>query len=145
MLTKFKKSFYNEKQNSNYADGFSFFSHQMFAQDVSISGNVKDEKGEALIGVTIQVKGTTTGNITDVDGNYTLPTVPTNAELVFSYMGYQTQTIPVKGKTIINVTMKEDSQALEEVVIVGFGTQKKVNLTGAVASVGAEVLENKPG
>lgn len=97
----------------------------MFAQDVSISGNVKDEKGEALIGVTIQVKGTTTGNITDVDGNYTLPTVPTNAELVFSYMGYQTQTIPVKGKTIINVTMKEDSQALEEVVIVGFGTQKK--------------------
>ena len=124
--------------------GFFLFSHQMFAQDVSISGNVKDEKGEALIGVTIQVKGTTTGNITDVDGNYTLPTVPTNAELVFSYMGYQTQTIPVKGKTIINVTMKEDSQALEEVVIVGFGTQKKVNLTGAVASVGAEVLENKP-
>ena len=124
--------------------GFFLFFHQLFAQDVFISGNVKDEKGEVLIGVAIQVKGTTIGNITDVDGNYTLSSVPTNAELVFSYMGYQTQTIPVKGKTTINVTMKEDSQALEEVVIVGFGTQKKVNLTGAVASVGAEVLENKP-
>lgn len=124
--------------------GFFLFAHQLFAQDVSVSGNVKDEKGEALIGVSIQIKGTPTGNITDIDGNFTLSSVPANGELVFSYMGYETQTIPVKGKSVINVVLKEDSQALDEVVIVGFGTQKKVNLTGAVASVGAEVLENKP-
>ena len=124
--------------------GFFLFAHQLFAQDVSVSGNVKDEKGEALIGVSIQIKGTPTGNITDIDGNFTLSSVPANGELVFSYMGYQTQTIPVKGKSVINVVLKEDSQALDEVVVVGFGTQKKVNLTGAVASVGAEVLENKP-
>ena len=124
--------------------GFFLFTHQLFAQDISVSGNVKDERGDALIGVTIQVKGTTTGNITDVDGNYILSSVPTNAELVFSYMGYQTQTIAVKGQSVINVVMKEDMQALDEVVVVGFGTQKKVNLTGAVASVGSEVLENKP-
>lgn len=124
--------------------GFFLFAHQLVAQDVSVSGNVKDEKGEALIGVSIQVKGTPTGNITDIDGNYTLPGVPANGELVFSYMGYQSQSIPVKGKAVINVVLKEDSQALDEVVVVGFGTQKKVNLTGAVASVGSDVLENKP-
>ena len=124
--------------------GFFLFAHQLFAHDVSVSGNVKDEKGEALIGVSIQIKGTPTGNITDIDGNFTLSSVPANGELVFSYMGYETQTIPVKGKSVINVVLKEDSQALDEVVVVGFGTQKKVNLTGAVASVGAEVLENKP-
>lgn len=124
--------------------GVFLFAHQLMAQDISVSGNVKDEKGETLIGVSIQVKGTTIGNITDIDGNYTIPSVPANSELVFSYMGYQTQTIAVKGKKVINVTLKEDSQALEEVVVVGFGTQKKVNLTGAVASVGSDVLENKP-
>lgn len=124
--------------------GIFLFAHQLMAQDISVSGNVKDEKGEALIGVSIQVKGTTIGNITDIDGNFMISSVPANSELVFSYMGYQTQTIAVKGNKVINVTLKEDSQALEEVVVVGFGTQKKVNLTGAVASVGAEVLENKP-
>ena len=105
--------------------GFFLFAHQLFAQDVSVSGNVKDEKGEALIGVSIQVKGTPTGNITDIDGNYVLSGVPANGELIFSYMGYQSQTIPVKGKSVINVVLKEDSQALDEVVVVGFGTQKK--------------------
>lgn len=124
--------------------GIILFAHQLMAQDISVSGNVKDEKGEALIGVSIQVKGTTIGNITDVDGNFTIASVPANSELVFSYMGYQTQTIAVKGNKVINITLKEDFQKLDEVVVVGFGTQKKVNLTGAVASVGAEVLENKP-
>ncbi|MBC8619884.1 TonB-dependent receptor [Parabacteroides faecis] len=124
--------------------GIFLFAHQLMAQDISVSGNVKDEKGEALIGVSIQVKGTTIGNITDIDGNFMISSVPANSELMFSYMGYETQTIAVKGNKVINVTLKEDSQALEEVVVVGFGTQKKVNLTGAVASVGAEVLENKP-
>lgn len=124
--------------------GFFLFAHQLFAQDISVSGNVKDEKGEALIGVSIQVKGTPTGNITDIDGNFVLQSVPANGELVFTYMGYITQSIPVKGKSVINVVLKEDSQALDEVVVVGFGTQKKVNLTGAVTSIGSEVLENKP-
>ena len=82
--------------------GFFLFAHQLFAQDISVSGNVKDEKGDALIGVTIQVKGTTTGSITDMDGNFRLQSVPANGELVFSYMGYQTQTVPVKGKTVVS-------------------------------------------
>lgn len=124
--------------------GIFLFAHQLMAQDISVSGNVKDEKGEALIGVSIQVKGTTIGNITDIDGNFMISSVPANSELVFSYMGYETQIIAIKGKKVINVTLKEDSQALDEVVVVGFGTQKKVNLTGAVASVGSDVLENKP-
>ena len=83
----------------------------------TITGVVKDADGITMPGVTIQVKGTTTGNITDVDGNYILSSVPTNAELVFSYMGYQTQTIAVKGQSVINVVMKEDMQALDEVVV----------------------------
>lgn len=124
--------------------GFLLFTHYLIAQTIAVSGNVKDEKGEALIGVTIQIKGEMTGTVTNIDGDFSIPAVPSKGELVFSYMGYVSQTIPVKGREVINVVMKEDSQALEEVVVVGFGTQKKVNLTGAVASVGSDVLENKP-
>ncbi len=92
--------------------GIFLFAHQLMAQDISVSGNVKDEKGEALIGVSIQVKGTTIGNITDIDGNFMISSVPANSELVFSYMGYQTQTIAVKGNKVINVTLKGNAETI---------------------------------
>ena len=98
-----------------------------------------------VIGASIQVEGTSNGCITDIDGNYTLPNVPANATLVFSYIGYQTQKIAVGGKTKIDVKLAEDSQLLQEVVVVGYGVQRKSDLTGAVASVkAADALKNTP-
>ena len=113
-----------------------------FAQDVTVTGNVKDASGEALIGVNVIVKGTTVGTITDLDGNYTLAVPNSDAILVFSYIGYLDDTEVVGSRRKINVTLKDDSQALEEVVVVGYGVQKKVTVTGAVASVQGEELKS---
>ena len=95
------------------------------AQNIAVTGSVTDSKGEPLIGVTTIVKGTTTGTVTDVDGKFSLSKVPANGTLVFSFVGMQSQEIAVGGKTIINVTLKEDAIALDEVVAVGYGTMKK--------------------
>lgn len=112
---------------------------------VQIRGKVTDVNGEPIIGATILIKGTGQGTITDMDGNYTLANVPGDAVLQFSYVGMETQEIPVSGKTIINVSMKEAAELLEEVVVVGYGTQKKANLTGAVSAVKMEeVLGDRP-
>lgn len=124
--------------------GFFLFAHQMMAQNITVSGTVKDKAGETLVGVAIQVKGTTVGTVTSLDGDYTLPNVDPKAELLFRYIGYTPKTEKVAGRKVINVLLESESQNLEEVVVVGFGTQKKVNLTGAVASVSSDVLENKP-
>ena len=105
-------------------------------------GNVKDENGEPLIGVNVVVRGTMIGCVTDIDGNFSLADVSENAVISISYIGYQTQDIPVKAT--INVVLKEDSEALNEVVVIGYGTQKKVDLSGAVATVSTKVLENRP-
>ena len=102
-----------------------------------------DVTGEPLIGVNVAVKGTTIGIITDIDGNYTLE-VPSKSTIVFSYIGYQAQEVPVGNQSTINVTLKEDTQKLEEVVVVGYGTQKKVTVTGSVASVSGEELKASP-
>ena len=99
--------------------------------------------GEPLIGVNVAVKGTTIGIITDIDGNYTLE-VPSKSTIVFSYIGYQAQEVPVGNQSTINVTLKEDAQKLEEVVVVGYGTQKKVNLTGAVTAVSGKEMTKRP-
>jgi TonB-linked SusC/RagA family outer membrane protein len=107
-----------------------------------VTGTVTDAKGETVIGANVVEKGTTNGNITDADGKFTL-TVKENATLVISFVGYVTQEIAVGNRTTLDVTLQEDTQALEEVVVVGYGTQKKVNLTGAVAQVKGEVLENR--
>ena len=110
----------------------------------TISGKIVDETGEAIIGASIVVKGTTVGTITDFDGNFTLD-VPEDGTLVISYIGYNTIETPIKGKSNFAITMKEDTQALEEVVVVGFGTQKKANLTGAVSTVKMdEVMGDRP-
>lgn len=104
------------------------------AQNVKITGTVKDNTGEAVIGANIKVKGSTTGTITDIDGHFNMDASP-NATLEVSFIGYTTLEIALKGKTNVVITLSEDSQALDEVVVIGYGTQKKVNLTGSVSSV----------
>lgn len=103
-----------------------------------IKGIIKDQTGEPVIGANVVLKDNNgVGTITDINGQYSLD-VPDNAVLVISYIGYTSIEVPVKGQSEINVTLKEDSQAIEEVVVVGYGTQKKVNLVGAVAAVNVD-------
>jgi TonB-linked SusC/RagA family outer membrane protein len=111
-----------------------------FAQQVTVSGTVKDNKGQPLSGVTVQVKGTTVGSISDLSGKYTLPNLQSNAILVFSFIGMKTQELPVNGQSLIDVTLAEESTQLDEVVVVGYSTQTKKTVTGAVSSVNNEVL-----
>lgn len=109
-------------------------------QQKSVSGKVTDSGGQPLPGVTVTVKGTTQGTITDADGNYSLSNVPDNATLVFSFVGMRSQEVVAGNKTNIDVVMEEDLIGIEEVVAIGYGVQKKVNLTGSVSSVSSNVL-----
>ena len=110
----------------------------------TITGVVTDESGEPLIGAGVVVEGTTIGTVTGLDGDYTL-TVPADAvNLVFSFIGLSDQTVPIAGQTVINVTLKEDSTFLDEVVVVGYQTVKRRDLLGAVASVGSDKLAEQP-
>ena len=114
-----------------------------WAQTITVKGTVVDQTNEPLIGVTVLIDGQTSGGaVTDFDGNYTIA-VPSSGTLKFSYIGYQDQRVPVAGKTTINITMQEDNAVLQEVVVVGFGTQKKESLTGAVTVVDAKAFEQK--
>lgn len=108
-----------------------------------ISGKVLDDNGEAVIGANIVGKGTINGTITEADGSFTL-TVPGNAALLVSYIGYLNQQVKVGSQPFLNIVLKEDTQALDEVVVVGYGVQKKVNLTGSVAAVDTKSLANRP-
>ncbi len=114
------------------------FSLNALAQASGVKGTVKDTSGEPVIGANVLVKGTTNGVITGIDGNYALNGVDEGSVLVFSFIGYVSQEIAFKGQKVINVTLSEDAQALEEVVVVGYGTMKKSDLTGSISSVGAE-------
>jgi len=114
-----------------------------FAQK-QVSGTVVDATGEAIIGASVIVKGTSTGTVTDFDGNFTLKSVPENGSLVISYVGYRNQTVPVAGKNQVKVTLEEDRQLLDEVVVVGYGVQKKSDVTGALTRVGEKELNAKP-
>jgi len=114
-----------------------------FAQS-RVTGKVIDANGEPVIGASVMVKGTTNGAVTDLDGNYTISNVPSGASLNISYVGYRTQTIPVGGKQSINVTLEEDKQLLDEVVVVGYGVQRKSDVTGALTRVGEKELNAKP-
>ena len=113
------------------------------AQNIMVKGIVKDNFGEPVIGANVTEKGTTNGMITDLDGNFSL-TVQKNATLVISYIGYVTQEIAIKGNTNLNITLKEDSKALEEVVVIGYGTARKSDVTGYIASVGGDKLQEMP-
>ena len=106
-------------------------------------GQVKDALGEPIIGANVVVKGTTNGTITDIDGNFSLE-VPDNAILVVSYIGYTDRTVEVGNSSKVMVSLSEDTQKLDEVVVVGYGTQKKVNVTGAVSTVGAKEIAARP-
>lgn len=109
-----------------------------------VSGIVKDANGEPLIGVSVALQGTTEGTVTDIDGNWSFD-APKDGTLLFSYMGYQSQTVNIASRSVINITMLEDTKFLDEVVVVGYDTQRKANLTGAVASVSvSDQLEGRP-
>lgn len=112
-------------------------------QNETCKGVVKDATGEAVIGASVVVKGTTNGTITDFDGNFSLSGVKVGSTIVVSYVGYQTQELKWNGSTL-NIVLKEDSKTLSEVVVVGYGTQKKANLSGSVAMVDSKELENRP-
>jgi len=109
--------------------------NNMSAQQGTVSGTVKNTDGEPVPGVTVVIKGTSTGIITDFDGKFMLRNIPSDATLVFSFVGMKAQEISVAGKTVFNVVMEEETVGLEEVVAIGYGVQKKANLTGAVSAV----------
>ncbi|WP_390890866.1 SusC/RagA family TonB-linked outer membrane protein [Emticicia fluvialis] len=113
------------------------------AQGRSVSGKVSDAGGMALPGVSVTVKGTTQGSITDSDGKFTVQAA-NNAVLVFSYIGYKALEINVSGKTTLNVTLEEDAAALSEVIVVGYGSQKKSQTTGAISQVSAKQIQEMP-
>ena len=117
----------------------------MSQQARSITGKVTDSTGAPLPGVTVVVKGTTTGTISDPDGSYSISNVPANGVLVFSFVGMRAQEIQLSGKSTINVVMAEDAIGIEEVVAVGYGTQKKRDVIGSISSVKSDVIESSSG
>ncbi|GAA5225299.1 TonB-dependent receptor [Membranihabitans marinus] len=122
-------------------------SSTLFAIDVmavNINGTILNQSGEPLIGVNVLVKGSDKGTVTDFDGKYQLQDVDEQAVLVFSYIGYVSQEIAVNGRTTINVELMEDVQALDEIVVIGYGSQKRSDLTGAVGSVNVDQLRQRP-
>ncbi|MEX2591365.1 MAG: TonB-dependent receptor [Anditalea sp.] len=116
--------------------------HSLLAQNVQVSGQVTDDTGEPIPGATVLVKGTTTGMATDIDGRYTI-SVPGDATLAFSFIGYQTQEVEIGNQSVIDISLVSDFGSLEEVVVVGYGTQQKRDLTGAVSQIKATQLENE--
>lgn len=118
-----------------------FFSILSFAQSLTVKGTVKDESGAPMPGVTVIVKGSTQGTITNVEGLYSITMQDPNSTLTFSFIGMETQDINVAGSSNINVTLKTKASDLSEVVVVGYGTMKKSDITGAVASVSADELK----
>ncbi|GHV40159.1 SusC/RagA family TonB-linked outer membrane protein [Bacteroidia bacterium] len=117
-----------------------------FAQsNRTVTGKVTEAKtGEPVIGVTVSIQGKTIGTITSLDGDYSLENVPANATLIFKIVGMKTVEIPVNNKSVINVTMEDDNQMLDEVVVVGYGTVKKRDLTGSIASIASTEIANRP-
>jgi TonB-linked SusC/RagA family outer membrane protein len=113
-------------------------------QQKAVSGKVADSSGSPLPGVSIVVKGTTNGTITDMDGKYLLSNIPEKGVLQFSFVGMKMQEIPVEGKALINVTLEDETIGIEEVVAVGYGVQKKSDVTGSLVRVGAEEIRSRP-
>ncbi|HEX2977254.1 MAG TPA: carboxypeptidase-like regulatory domain-containing protein, partial [Bacteroidales bacterium] len=116
----------------------------VYGQRITINGTVTDEKGGPLPAATVQVKGTTQGVLTDLDGKFSIDVPSANQILVFSFVGYTTQEVPAGNQTTFNVMLKPEMLGLNEVVVVGYGTTKKLNLTAAVDQVTSEALENRP-
>ncbi len=124
---------------------FLLFQATLFAQNnITVSGTVTDDLGQPLPGTSVVLQGTTTGIQSDFDGNYILEDIPGNGVLVFSYIGFITQEIAIANRSTINVGMQQDLQSLDEVVVVGYGTQRKADLTGSIVTVSAEQIEKTP-
>lgn len=115
----------------------------MTQQSGTCTGVVKDMAGETVIGASVVVKGTTVGTITGIDGDFSIPNVKKGDVIQISFVGYRTQEVVWNG-TPLNIVLEDDSQALEEVVVVGYGSQRKVNVTGAVAMVDAKAIASRP-
>ena len=146
-----KKNFKNKQMNIRKGLSFLFvllfllYTNMIFAQNATVTGTVTDNNGEPLTGVSIAVKGTTRGNITDIDGKYTIPQVSSQTILVFSYVGYLQQEITIGNRSVINVTLLEDQQMIDEVVVIGYGAVKRSDITGSIVSVNAqEMLKRSP-
>lgn len=115
----------------------------MFAQQITVQGVVKDQTGETVIGASVMEKGTTNGTITGIDGDFSL-NMSSNGTLVVSFVGYKTQEVQVKGQKQLQVVLSEDAEMLDEVVVIGYGTMKKSDLTGAVSSIGNKDIKDSP-
>lgn len=115
----------------------------MFAQQITVQGVVKDQTGETVIGASVMEKGTTNGTITGIDGDFSLNMSP-NGTLVVSFVGYKTQEVQVKGQKQLQVVLSEDAEMQDEVVVIGYGTMKKSDLTGAVSSIGNKDIKDSP-
>lgn len=120
------------------------FAFSGYSQNVAITGQVTGDDGLPLPGVTVVVKGTAQGTVTGNDGNFSISNVPSNGTLVFSFVGMKTQEIPVAGKTTMNVVLEAETIGVDEVVVVGYGTQKKSDITGTVSSLNQDRLEKVP-
>ena len=115
-----------------------------FAQSKTVSGTVLDKTGESVIGASVVVKGTTNGTITDFDGKFTLQNVPDNGTIQVSFVGYKTVDIQVKGQSTVKIILEEDTETLDEVVVVGYGVQKKSDLTGSISSIKPADITSTP-
>ncbi|HSF54920.1 MAG TPA: SusC/RagA family TonB-linked outer membrane protein, partial [Algoriphagus sp.] len=123
---------------------FLLFGQIAFAQsDLQVQGTILDSTGEPLPGVNVVIKGTSTGTVTDLDGKYTL-NVPSDAVLVFSFVGFTSQEIPVNNQTEINLTLADDTSDLDEFIVVGYGLQRKSDLTGSISSIKSEEINRLP-
>ena len=116
----------------------------VFAQVITVKGTITGTDGTPIPGVTIQVKGTTTGTVSQPDGTYSINVPGANDTLLFSYIGYAQQEIPLAGRTTVNVMMASSASELEQVVVVGYGTRRKRDVTGAVGSVRGEEITKQP-
>ena len=112
--------------------------------EVTVKGTVKDDKGEVLPGVSVVIKGTTRGSLTDEKGNFELSVSGQDTELVFSFVGYVQQQIRVNNESVLNVVLLSDTKALDEFVVVGYGTQKKSDVTGAISSLSEAQIRERP-
>ena len=123
---------------------FSFLIVESYAQNKTISGTVTDFTGEPVIGASVLVNGTTNGTITDLNGKFSLSNVPTKGTITITYIGYKKQEVSVAGNTNFKITLQEDTETLDEVVVVGYGVQKKSDVTGAMARIGEKELKAMP-
>ena len=123
----------------------SLMSLNIYSQDFNLRGKVSDMNGEPLIGVNVVEDGTLNGTVTDIDGMFNLTVSNRNATLKLTYIGYETTEIPVTGRTNLEITMAESSSQLDEVVVVGYGTQRKVTLTGSVDAISGSEIQNRSG